>query len=1144
MVDHASLSAERWNLSFDQADSELSQVLEEYLGALEQGEAVDRKELIASYPELAPQLAECLAKVDALNQAAVGLHRTHAELVFSPTGSLCSRRIGDFQPIREIGRGGMGIVYEAEQLSLNRRVALKTLPLSGLLDDRRIARFKNESAAAASLDHTHIVSVFAVGCEAGFHYYAMQLIAGCSLADLIAHRSSQGTISANTETERNAAQSTIASAQGAEFFRAAAVIGKKAAAALHYAHEQGVIHRDVKPSNLLIDESGEVHVTDFGLAATQADTRLTHSGEFLGTLQYVSPEQAAGVSPVDHRTDVYGLGATLYELVTGAPLFRAENRVQLLRKILEQPAPAVRDAERAVPEDLAVVIDKSLSRDPANRYATARELANDLERFLQFRPVKARRPSLWRRSSSWLRRNRTIAALAAALLSLAISLAVGSMLHAHRLAGEQHSLQQAVYASDVNLAQQLIKHGAYTEAESRLLRWTESEATEAMRGFEWYFLWRQCRENASDASLFHAGGAYDAIIPSQRDEILTSSFHNAVTRWDAETFARKDDDEIATEHRIIFEVTLSPSEEFVACGADDGKVTIWNLQTGALEGEFSTGAANRREWIVDLEYSQDGKYLAAAASQPGPPTMDKTMSVTLWDVQQQRVVQRFESDGTSPRISFSPSGTLYVTNSLGHICLHESDPKATARNSWRRTFRHRLSELPIWTSQLSADGEFLVTGSSPADDLEAPTRFDVWDTNDWSLVQTYVARKPGRSYALDICKDRWLAAGNSQGFLTLIDLEHEKLVATRRGHNGAVNSVRFSPDGAQLASASMDNYVCLWDRERFGSKHSDPVVERMSNAVLQGAIFSNDSNRVLAVHVDGSLEEWDVTNRNIVRTHNAPDDTANRPAIDISPDGNLVAITRGTWPPQGEPGSIELHHRESLGSKGSLIWELEAPEDMIGTRPRFAPDGRAVAFATRKDVRVVTTKGELVAQFPEWRAKCLGFSPDGHWFAYTRGDTFYLHDAREWTEAVSIKVAERFCEAFDFSPDSRMLATGGDHRVTLWDFRSRKRLRQSEPLSDMITFLDYSPDGRRIAAFAKSGTVHLLHAETLQPLLSWAMPWAWMFHGGFSPDGNRFVIGAGVVTRVFNGGPIDELRRLNVGVRKFGKIPCGLRKRR
>src|SRR5207247_1650170 len=336
--------------------------------------------------------------------------------------------LGDYRILREVGRGGMGIVYEAEQISLGQRVALKVLPFAAALDPKQLQRFKNEAQAAAHLHHQHIVPVYGVGCERGVHYYAMQYIEGRTLAATIRElRQLAGLATAqpvdsappaNTPaptaaTQPVAALGTERSTKDPAYLRAVAQLGVQAAEALEYAHSQGIIHRDIKPANLLVDAQSNLWIADFGLALCQGDAGLTLTGDVVGTLRYMSPEQAQGKRfLVDQRTDIYSLGATLYEMLTLEPAFSGSDRQEVLRQIaFDDPKPP-RRMNKAIPAELETIVLKAMEKNPADRYATAQELADDLERFLKDEPIRAKRPTLWQRAGKWARRHRPVVASA------------------------------------------------------------------------------------------------------------------------------------------------------------------------------------------------------------------------------------------------------------------------------------------------------------------------------------------------------------------------------------------------------------------------------------------------------------------------------------------------------------------------------------------------------------------------------------------------------------------------------------------------------------------------------------------------------------------------------------------------------------
>lgn len=291
-------------------------------------------------------------------------------------------QIGDFLIARTLGCGGMGIVYEAEQVSLNRRVALKILPKSALVNATSKDRFEREVRVVARLHHSNIIPVFGYGEDDGVFYYVMQFIAGQSLSSL----------------------RRPGKADSVSHWKFVARVGSQVAAALAYAHEQGVLHRDIKPSNLLVDDRGKVWITDFGLAKASDLPDLTETGDVLGTLRYLPPEAFDG--QFDERSDLYSLGLTLYELVSGQQVFGNVKRHRLIREILSEGPPRIETIGTEVPRDLATIVQKSIERRPADRYQTAAEMAEDLQRFLDNRPILARRMSVSERGSRWLASNR------------------------------------------------------------------------------------------------------------------------------------------------------------------------------------------------------------------------------------------------------------------------------------------------------------------------------------------------------------------------------------------------------------------------------------------------------------------------------------------------------------------------------------------------------------------------------------------------------------------------------------------------------------------------------------------------------------------------------------------------------------------
>jgi tRNA A-37 threonylcarbamoyl transferase component Bud32 len=349
-------------------------ILDHYLADLQAGEAPDRDRLLADHPDLAAELEACLAGIEFVHRA------TGRAAPETPA------TLGEFRIIRELGRGGMGVVYEAEQTSLRRRVALKVLRFGAVADEEAMHRFHREAETVARLHHTNIVPIFAIGSERGVHYYAMQLIQGRSLADVLAESQRAGKPLPSEDIAR---------------------WGLQAAEALAHAHQRGVIHRDIKPSNLLLDTEGLVWLTDFGLAKCADEVTLTLCGMLMGTPRYMSPEQAESIRrPIDHRTDVYSLGASLYELATGRPVFDATAPMGVIAQILNDDPARPRQIRPDLPRDLETVILTCLAKEPVRRYQSALALASDLRAVLEGRPIQARRAPWRERAVRYVRQRR------------------------------------------------------------------------------------------------------------------------------------------------------------------------------------------------------------------------------------------------------------------------------------------------------------------------------------------------------------------------------------------------------------------------------------------------------------------------------------------------------------------------------------------------------------------------------------------------------------------------------------------------------------------------------------------------------------------------------------------------------------------
>ncbi|MCS6866018.1 MAG: serine/threonine-protein kinase [Gemmataceae bacterium] len=465
---------------------------EEFADRLRRGEHPSVSDYASAHPQYAEQLREILPAV-----AQIELLKRFRQ----PLGSSAlPERLGDFRIVRELGRGGMGVVFEAVQESLGRPVALKVLARHAQLDPKRRERFIREAQAAAKLHHTNIVPVFGVGEHDGWPYYVMQLIPGSGLHTIIHHWRIQRGLEATTPPTAATASDTQPpdnhetppppSARAVPQYgdwRFVAEVGRQAAEALHYAHKQGVLHRDIKPANLILD--GEtVWIADFGLAKMTNTDGLTATGDILGTLQYLPPECLVGRADV--RSDIYGLGATLYELLTLASPYVAESPGRLIKLVADTDPRPPREINPHIPRDLETIVLKAMARRPNDRYPTARELADDLRAFLDDRPIKARRTSAAARAWRWCRRNPAVASLAAStMLALALAAAAGwigyARAEARRLDAEREQHNAMLAKADAEKAKADAEKA--NAAAQQLARRLEENLQRSLEAFEKVF---------------------------------------------------------------------------------------------------------------------------------------------------------------------------------------------------------------------------------------------------------------------------------------------------------------------------------------------------------------------------------------------------------------------------------------------------------------------------------------------------------------------------------------------------------------------------------------------------------------------------------------------------------------------------------
>jgi WD40 repeat protein/serine/threonine protein kinase len=1076
------------------ADSGLADLVDEVIRRFQAGESIDPDALAGHDPQRAEHLRRLLPTLEKL--ADLGSSATSDHLGGPPAAIDTGPGLGvlgDFHLLREVGRGGMGIVYEAQQLSLHRRVALKVLPFAAVTDPKQLQRFQVEAQAAAQLHHTNIVPVFAVGCERGVHYYAMQFIEGETLAQVIeelrkidgqgseshspvkdlafalASGLASGSLTA-TEPGPDAGPRTVSaeavplpapaprpqsssgsSTRSRAFFENAARLGIQAAEALEHAHQQGVLHRDIKPSNLLVDARGNIWITDFGLARLQSEASLTLTGDIMGTLRYMSPEQAMAKRVViDHRTDIYSLGATFYELMTLRPVFEGDDRQALLRQIAFTDPKPLRKWNPSLPRDLETIVLKSLSKDPSSRFNTAQELADDLRRFLEDRPIKAKRPTLGQRAAKWARRHTAIVYSALVLLSLAVmGLSAGILMigrEQSRTAQIAENLRRRDYVQRINLALREIQDDGNVRLAESLLDGCPAD----LRGWEWNYVRRQ-------AHLFV--NTYNG----HREGILS-------------------DDDPSLGSRTIACVAISPDGKWAASGTgfpwglasrtDRVQVRLWKVDTGADWRIFDGLAAT----VQGVAISPDGKLVAATGGHEEPRSEEGWLK--LWDTETGKEIPLRTptvSGMVGMSVAFSPDGRFLAVG-YGWYLNNESFEEDTD-NRWGRLTLIEIATGEEWTPERATHSAITGLAYSPNPDrsliaISGKAGVEVWD---WKARQ-FMKRSP-RHGGNPICDcvafssdGRTIALGGADNTIRLWEPDTNSDPRTLYGHKGYVLYVAFSPDGSLLASVSEDRSVRLWE---VATARELAVFHGHGNHVFAVA-FHPDGRRILSGGIDAEIRIWDVRKSRPVVYHGH---SLFLTGVEFSRDGRLVASVSDPeliYPPETTPEVFK--NRKKVEMK---VWDPDTGEDIrplavSGSEPAFYSfDGQS--RASEHPVR----RGSRIYEHPV-------ASPDRRRIfraarSYAEIGNIQVIDAASGRVLFTLVGHTAGVFGIAFSPDGRRIATAcTDRTVKLWDSQTGQEVLTLRDHTGGVTCLAFSPDGNRLVSGSFDRTARIWDATPLE----------------------------------------------------------------
>jgi WD40 repeat protein len=1132
---------------------------EEFLERKRHGEKPTLREYLDRHPELADEIRELFPALLMMEDLGESSGAATGSQDGDGTAAVVTRleRLGDYRILREIGRGGMGVVYEAEQESLGRRVALKVLSAGALADPQQVRRFEREAKAAARLHHTNIVPVFGAGHQDGHHYFVMQFIAGLGLdvvledlrrlrrpksdagpapepmpaawpaigltaaevaRSLIAGRfAADGPPADGTATEpfdaKAVAASSAATSNGApenvpssavlpsssqlsssdpdhQYYRSVARIGIQVAEALEYANHQGVLHRDIKPSNLLLDNRGNVWVADFGLAKTAEADDLTHTGDILGTIRYMAPERFQG--QCDARSDVYSLGLTLYELVALRPAYMAADRHALMERVLHEEPARLKRLVPTVPRDLETIIAKATGRDPAGRYATAGAVAEDLQRFVEDRPIRARRAGLVERVWRWSRRNRGLAAMTGALAALLIAVAVGASLAALWFRDMARTAELNRYFSDVALAHRECLAENPGRAE-RLL----NTCPDQLRGWEWHYLKRQSH-TALLTIHAHDDHAMNVEYNPDGKSLATSGGEDGTVRvFDALTGRRK---LLLSGHapNICWRVTYSSDGTLLASGGRDRTVKIWEASTGRLRHTL----ADHPDTVYGVDFSPDGTLLASSCG---------SGVVQIWDTSTwQRI--RTLSGGWS--VKFSPDGQLLGSCGPGPLMIWRTADLRHEPNLVARTLNPGCN---AWHPVFSPDNRSVALGNETKDVIV----LDVESGRPWSKLLAGHASSIARvAYSRD---GRYLASTSQDQTARIWDARTGRLLRTFRGHTNRTSGIAFDPGSRRLASSSIDGTVKIWDLaspEEPVSQEARTLPGRSGSALgvvhdAEGRFYATangsdiDHFTTVGRRQPPSRVEtvtiWNATNGLEVRTIPVPDlalGTCHEVALD--PSFARIAWARST-------GTVEIRDAAS----GQLLVPLSGHTDFVW-RVAFSPDGRRLASAGADGtVRIWdATTGALRHTLPGVRdySYGLGFSPDGRRLALAGLDMDLLKAVvvRVWDAATGTQLP-LLSESFDFAtialhPSNRRLARSVAADILVLDISTGQELLHLRGHTETITSMAFSPDGRRLASADHYGTVKLWETVTGREVLSLLNGRGDHVTGvSFSPDGCHLV---------------------------------------
>lgn len=1020
-----------------EVERRISEAIFEYEALTKAGVEPDLSIFLARYADIQDALRAC---IEAKNFVDGAFGSNSQE--YRATPHTQPTRLGDFLVLQKVGSGGMGEVYEAYEISLARRVALKVLAKSLSSDDRSLKRFQHEAQAAATLQHPHIVPVYSVGSIDKYYFYAMQFIDGASVAELLLRfqnrypnvRDTIRVSASETPNQSTAihaidrlasfdqlSQGSLGSGDGnssklehhpllhlmpgsPEYFRAVARLIQQAAEALQHAHDNGIIHRDIKPSNLLIDLNGNAWVADFGLARLP-ESNLTVNSDLLGTVRYMSPEQASGhTMALDGRTDVYSLGATLYEMLTLKPLFEADDRRGLLRKVVELEPISPRQVVQELPRDLETITRKALSKELNLRYVSAAAMAEDLERFLSDRPINAVPPTVNQLLSKWMRRNRgivvgmtgltvvilLIATVATAMALNRISNANQNAIDANaQLSKVLDAKDLALYRANMILARRDWDNGSHDGARARL-----DATSERHRMWEWHYLNSICQ---APTVVLHQLNSKDfpcAISPAG-DRILYCKL------WQSE-------------------VSLT-IQSLPIWGRTQGSILSFKPKDNGFE--FNNGRGYR--------FCNSGQYAAA---------IDNDNTVSVMNTQSGELVHLLVAP-------FRIQGALAVEddgNVLAPLMVGGRTEIWDLVNSEKLSTIEDTTPVACWSANL--DRIFQKSGAIRDPYTGEQISKLKEQVRDAFMIGTH-RFNPGGTL---------LAGGASNGIRVIDTKSGNELHHFADGDISYLTA--FSPDGTRLATAGNDRYLRIYDL--------------LSGKLIMQSQIDTPGSLVLAFQEDGStLVTASSLQQKLWNCLDLVEGAVCSAKLPKALHGESEVFC------EGQPGKSRVLQR--IDARNHSVLETYEPP-MNGVLDfEINPTAMVAALRTKSSILLWDLSSRrLITEFPSSPLTRMQFSNDGQWLIMNGGDSDAIVNL---IDVVQGEIKQRFeldgkiAKCFHFNGDSSQVYVGyHTGEVVAWNTESGLRRWIATPHRQAVGAVAVDPSKRYVASAGEDEVIQIL----------------------------------------------------------------------